>query len=207
MNKFYYDDGMFYVNNYEFSLDSLVELLDMISDLEDTEIVDVDIDPDGYSVTCTFADGEKQTAHCHPEDYDNWSLETGISVCLGKYLTGGSSEYNRIVRHGVKVFNDKLREEVKEIKDRIEEERIRENKRRKRERYLKRRDERRRAAEECSQCDEREFCENRKDKKPEEKKAEEKMAEEKRTEDKFGLLSLINKIIEDIGLEIEIVEV
>ena len=207
MNKFNYDNGMFYINNYEFSLDSLVELLDMISDLEDTEIVDVDIDPDGYSVTCTFADGEKQTAHCHPEDYDNWSLETGISVCLGKYLTGGSNQYNRIVHHGVKVFKDKLNRVAKELEACIEEERIRENKRRKHERYLKRRDERRRAAEECSQCDEREFCENRKDKKPEDKKAEEKMAEEKRTEDKIGLLGLIDKIMEDLGFEIEIVEV
>ena len=36
---------------------------------------------------------------------------------------------------------------------------------------------------------------------------EEKMAEEKRTEDKIGLLGLIDKIMEDLGFEIEIVEV
>ena len=186
------------IDGHKTDVDTLIKLLDMISDLEETKIIDVDVE--GDDVICTFADGEKQIAHCHPEDYDNWSLETGISVCLGKYLTGGSSEYNRIVRHGLKIFKDKIVAEANELREREEKERIRENKRRKHERYLKRRAERQ--AAECSNCDEREFCEDRKDKKPEEKKAE-----EKRTEDKIGLLGLIDKIMEDLGFEIEIVEV
>lgn len=191
-------DTSLIIDGHKTDVDTLIKLLDIISDLEETKIVDVDVD--GDDVICTFADGEKQTAHCHPEDYDNWSLETGISVCLGKYLTGGSSEYNRIVRHGLKIFKDKIVAEANELREREEKERIRENKRRKHERYLKRRAERQ--AAECSNCDEREFCENRKDKEP-----EEKMAEEKRTEDKIGLFGLVNKIIEDLGFEIEIVEV
>lgn len=101
-----------------------------------------DVDVDGYDVTCTFNNGEKQTAHCHLADIKKWSLETGISVCLGKHLAGGSSEYNRIVRKGMKCYKDKIKAHAKMVKDRMEEERILENKKRKRERYLKRRAER-----------------------------------------------------------------
>lgn len=164
-----------YVDGYEIDLDGLTEFLDMISGLEETEVVDVDVN--GTDVTCTFANGEKQTAHCHSEDRDKWSLETGISVCLGKYLTGGSSEYNRIIRHGVKVFKDKVRLKAKEIDDLIEKERIRENKRRKHERYLKRREERRASGHDSHD------------------------------EDNYPVLNLINAIAKDLGIEIEIVKV
>lgn len=112
------------------------ELEKLLSDFA----VIVDVVVDGDDVICTFADGEVQTAHCHPDD--SWSLDTAISVCLGKYLLGGSSEYNRRVRHGAKIFHDKIKAEAKRLQDQAEEQRIRENQKRKRERYLKRRAER-----------------------------------------------------------------
>lgn len=140
-------NDVLFINGYEVSLGGLAWLLDTIDKMSETEIVDVDVCEN--DVVCTFADGEKQTAHCHPEDEERWSLDTGISVCLGKYLAGGSSNYNRIVRHGEKIFKDKIRAEAKEIEDLIEKERIRENKRQKHERYLKRRAERQ-AAEHSS---------------------------------------------------------
>lgn len=188
MSKLDCANGIININGYDISLGGLAELLDMISGLVDTEIVDVIVD--GGDVTCTFADGEKQTAHCHPEDEKRWSLETGISVCLGKYLMGGSSAYNRIVRHGQKIFKDKIKAEAKRIDDLLEKERVRDNKRRKHERYLKRRAERQ--AEECSKCDERESCEDRKDTNREKHRI-------------LNTFDLINDILDNLGIEIELV--
>ena len=165
-----FDNGVLYIGDHRILFSDLIEILDMIKGLEETEIVDVDVN--GDDVICTFANGETQTAHCHPDD--SWSLETGISVCLGKYLTGGSSEYNRIVRHGVKIFKNKMLQEAKAIEDRIEKERIRENKRLKHERYLKRRAKR--------QAMERNESEGM----------------------GIALLNLLNDFIKDLGVEIDL---
>ena len=174
MGNHNFDNGVLHIGDHKILFSDLIEILDMIKGLEETEIVDVDVN--GDDVSCTFANGETQTAHCHPEDYDRWSLETGISVCLGKYLTGGSNEYNRIIRQGVKIFRDKIKEEADRIEAEIEEQRIRENKKRKRERYLKRRAER-----QVTKCGEH---------------------NEKGNE--FTILNLINDLIEDLGIEIEL---
>ena len=173
-----YDNGRLCIDEYDVSLKGVKELLDIVNSMVETEIVDVDIDM--KDVICTFANGEVHRAHCHSEDYENWSLETGISVCLGKYLIGGSNEYNRVVRQGVKIFEKKVKEACKRIENRIEEERIRENKRRKHERYLKRRNERRKA----------------------EAEAHHKQDKDKSTED--TIIDILNKIASDMGLKVEI---
>ena len=172
MSSHDFDNGVLHIGDHKILFSDLIEILDMIKGLEETEIVDVDVD--GDDVICTFANGETQTAHCHPEDYDRWSLETGISVCLGKYLTGGSNEYNRIIRQGVKIFRNKIKEEADRIETEIEEQRIRENKKRKRERYLKRRAKR--------QAMERNESEGM----------------------GITLLDLLNDIIKDLGVEIDL---
>lgn len=186
-------NDVLYIGKYKVPFDALVWLLDTIDKMKETEIVDVDVC--GNDVICTFADGEKQTAHCHPEDEERWSLETGISVCLGKYLMGGSSAYNRIIRHGVNAFNRRVRAEADEIEAIIEKERIRENKRRKRERYLKRRAERQ--AAECAECDAREYFDGRKDTNNGKDSSEEKK--------KISVIDVINAIAKDFGIEIELV--
>lgn len=173
MSNHDFDNGVLYIGDHKILFSDLIEILDMIKGLEETEIVDVDVN--GDDVSCTFSNGETQTAHCHPEDYDRWSLETGISVCLGKYLTGGSNEYNRIIRQGVKIFRDKIKEEADRIEAEIEEQRIRENKKRKRERYLKRRAERQAAK-----------------------------YEKKNEENEFTILKLINDLLNDLGIEMDI---
>ena len=167
-----YDNGRLCIGDYNVSLGGLKDLLDIVASLVETEIVDVDVE--GEDVFCTFADGEVQKAHCHSEDYENWSLETGISVCLGKYLMGGSNEYNRVVRQGVKIFEKKVKEACKRIEKQVEEERVRENKRKKHERYLKRRDERRKAEAEA----------------------------QSKTE--VSIIDILNKIASDMGLNVEI---
>lgn len=184
------ENGVLHIEGYSVPFKSLVELLDMIRDLKDTEIVDVDIS--GEDVICTFADGEVQKAHCHPEDYENWSLETGISICLGKYLTGGSNAYNRLVHQGVKIFNTKIRKKAEEIADRLEAERVRANKRRKHERYLKRRDERRKA-EMCSECEDRHDCEDRKD-----------VPNDRGNVTEESIFKFIKKLADDLGLSVDI---
>ena len=145
------ENGVLHIGGYSVPLKGLLEILDIIHGMVDTEIVDVSVE--GKDVICTFADGEVQTAHCHPEDEDHWTLDTGISVCLGKYLAGGSNAYNRLIHQGMKIYERKRENEIKGILDMLEEERIRENKRRKHERYLKRREERR-ASEEKPQSKE-----------------------------------------------------
>lgn len=173
MSNHDFDNGVLYIGDHKILFSDLIEILDMIKGLEETEIVDVDVN--GDDVSCTFANGETQTAHCHPEDYDRWSLETGISVCLGKYLTGGSNEYNRIIRQGVKIFRDKIKEEADRLEAEMEEQRIRENKKRKRERYLKRRAERQAAK-----------------------------YEKENEENEFTILKLINDLLNDLGIEMDI---
>lgn len=191
MSNHDFDNGVLYIGDHKILFSDLIEILDMIKGLEETEIVDVDVN--GDDVSCTFANGETQTAHCHPEDYDRWSLETGISVCLGKYLTGGSNEYNRIIRQGVKTFRNKIRAEADKLEAEMEEQRIRENKKRKHERYLKRRAER--LAAKCAECNEHEFCEDRKD----------VNIEPSKEEMELSILSLINDLIRDLGIDIGMV--
>lgn len=149
------------------------------------EITDVEIN--GDDITCTFSDGEVYTAHCHPEDLKRWSLETGISVCIGKYFAGGSNEYNRLVRKGVKAYKDKVKAEAKKIEKLIEEERIRENKKKKHERYLKRRDARK--------------TETRK---TEARKTEARKTTEKRKEYFDQVAEFVSDYLKDLGFDFKV---
>lgn len=73
------------------------------------------------AVVVEFADGTKEKATLHPED--NFSVECGISICITKKLMGGSSIYNKIIDHAIKVKNqcDKARgKKAKEVTEREE---------------------------------------------------------------------------------------
>ena len=61
-------------------------------------------------VVVEFADGTKEKATLHPED--NFSVECGVSICITKKLLGGSSIYNKVVDHALKIKKqcDKVRE-------------------------------------------------------------------------------------------------
>ena len=74
------------------------------------------------AVVVEFTDGTKEKATLHPED--NFSVECGISICITKKLMGGSSIYNKIIDHALKVKNqcDKARD--KKIKETAEREEV-----------------------------------------------------------------------------------
>lgn len=101
-------------------------------------IIDVNIIVPDKVVEVTFINGDKQKAVC--QDPDVFSLEQAISICLTKHLLGGSGAYNKVIKNGVKIYQDKLKE-VCRIK--IEEERIA-KKHAKKAAYMKRKAEKRR---------------------------------------------------------------
>ena len=70
-------------------------------------ITDVEIlGEESNVVEVTFQDGKKEKAVCYPGD--TFDLETGISICVGKYLAGGSSTYYSIIKRGFKLYSDKV---------------------------------------------------------------------------------------------------
>lgn len=72
-------------------------------------IVDVNILVPNKVVEVTFMDGDKQKAVC--QEPDVFSLEQAISICLTKHLLGGSGAYNKAVKNGIKVYQDKQKVE------------------------------------------------------------------------------------------------
>lgn len=93
-------------------------------------------------VKITFADGDVQKSVC--SEHDDFSLETGISICLTKHLLkrdgfeNPSAAYNNTIRKAVKIYEKKIAEEkdkeevAKRIKDRKK--KVAEKKRRREER-------------------------------------------------------------------------
>lgn len=86
-------------------------------------IKDVNILVKDKVVEVTFADGTKQKAVC--DEHDKFDLETAISICISKKLFGGSGNYNKAVKAGMKIYNDKLKkiEEDKKLQELIEKKR------------------------------------------------------------------------------------
>ena len=84
-------------------------------------------------VEVTFLDGTKEKSVCREPDV--FSLEQAIGICISKKVMDGSSAYNNAVKHGIKVYENKIREEQM---DEEEQKRI-ERKRAKRKAYKERR--------------------------------------------------------------------
>ena len=63
-------------------------------------------------VQVTFEDGTKEKAICDPDD--TFNLEIGISICIAKYLIGGSGEYHKAIRQGIKLYKQKEEKRIKE---------------------------------------------------------------------------------------------
>ena len=104
------------------------------------EIVNVKILGEEKNVVeVTFEDGRKEKAVCNPADISD--LEVGIGVCIGKYLLGGSSDYNRVIKQGLKIFNQI---EEKRIKEELKATELEERRKRK---YLKNQKRKERKAE------------------------------------------------------------
>lgn len=93
------------------------EIEDMFKEI--VKVIDVSVDD--YNVTCTFADGEKITAFCHPKDRPIYSLDTGIMVCLLKRLSGGTRQLNEALHQALGVYEEKQKK-IEEEKKRLEEE-------------------------------------------------------------------------------------
>lgn len=105
------------------------------------KIKDVNIIVENKVVEVTFSDGDKQKSVCREPDV--FSLETAISICIAKHVLGGSSLYNKAVRNGLKCYENKLKKENAEAK---EKERI-EKRKAKLAAYKKRKAERRKEAQ------------------------------------------------------------
>ena len=111
------------------------------------KVKDVTIKVENKVVEVTFEDNTKEKSVClEPDTFD---LERAISICIAKKAMGGSSAYNNAVKKGLKVYNDKLRQEAA---DKAEKERI-EKKRAKLKAYKQRRREKREAADRQKQID------------------------------------------------------
>lgn len=104
-------------------------------------IKDVNILVENKVVEVAFEDKTKEKAVClEPDTFD---LERAISICLAKKVMGGSSAYNNAVKKGLKVYDNKIKQEAA---DKKEKERI-EKKRAKLKAYKQRRKERKVAEE------------------------------------------------------------
>lgn len=114
------------------------------------EIADVNIIVPDKVVEVTFTDGTIEKSVC--KESDTFSLETAISICISKKIMGGSGAYNNAVKHGMKVYEDKLK---KEATEKAEQERI-EKKRAKRLAYKERRAAKRAAEEAKRKAQEKE---------------------------------------------------
>lgn len=72
-------------------------------------------------VVVSFADGTSEKAVLSTDD--TYSLEYGISICVTKRLLSGkcdghgNSVYNKIVRHGLKVYENAQKKAVKEAEE------------------------------------------------------------------------------------------
>ena len=80
-----------------------------------TKIEDVNIIAENKVVEVTFTDGDKQKSVCREPDV--FSLEMAISICIAKHVLGGSSSYNKAVHNGLKCYENKLKKENDEAKE------------------------------------------------------------------------------------------
>lgn len=80
-----------------------------------------DVSVNDYNVTCTFRDGQKYTAFCHPKDRPIYSLDTGIMVCLLKRFAGGTKPLNEALNQALGVYEEKQKR-IEEEKKRRENE-------------------------------------------------------------------------------------
>lgn len=121
-----------------FTLTQSWPLLYASSDGISRRIVDVNIIVPNKVVEVAFMDGDKQKAVC--QEPDVFSLEQAISICLTKHLLGGSGKYNKAIKDGIKIYQDKIK-----CEKHMAEERVRIAKRREKQKaYMQRRAERRR---------------------------------------------------------------
>lgn len=104
-------------------------------------IVDVNIIVPNKVVEVKFLDGDKQKVVC--QEPDTFSLEQAISICITKHLLGGTSAYNKAIKNGIKVYEDKqkMKCDAKAEEDRVAKRRA------KRAAYMKRRTEKRRESQ------------------------------------------------------------
>lgn len=99
-------------------------------------IADVKVLAPNKVVEVTFGDGRKEKAVCAEGDVFN--METAISICITKYIMGGSGAYNTAVKQGMKIYTDKMVQEQKEKEEKECIEKKRAKKQAKRDAYFER---------------------------------------------------------------------
>lgn len=119
-------------------------------DMENVRIKDINVIVPNKVVEVTFKDNTKEKAVCQSPDV--FSLESAIAICISKKIMGGSGNYNNAIKKGMKLYNEKIKKEEAEKDER----RRIEKRREKRLAYKKRRDERKKLAEQARLETERE---------------------------------------------------
>lgn len=105
--------------------------------IDGSEVVtDVKVIYPNKVVEVTFGDGTKEKAVCHDED--TFSLEQAISICICKKLIGGTKNYNKAIKGGLKLYEKGLELKKKEEEKQQLIERKREKRRLKKERRAER---------------------------------------------------------------------
>lgn len=99
------------------------------------KIVDVNMIVPDKVVEITFLDGTKVKSVC--KEPDVFSLEQAISICIAKKIMGGSGKYNKAVKFGIKVYEDKLKREASENAERERIEKRREKRKANKERRIR----------------------------------------------------------------------
>ena len=106
-------DSMNEKENINMTLDNSFprgQWIPLVFELKFLKVVDVNIIVPGKVVEVTFADGTKEKSVCSEPDI--FSLESAISICISKKIIGGSSSYNNAVKHGMKVYENKLKKKL-----------------------------------------------------------------------------------------------
>lgn len=116
----YTPDNMKENNKVDRSVNEIEKVCEKFKSKYANEIVDVNIIVPDKVVEVTFLDGIKEKAVCR--EPDTFSLEQAIGICISKKVMGGSSAYNNAIKRGIKIYENKIREEQmdKEEKERIE---------------------------------------------------------------------------------------
>lgn len=71
---------------------------DIYNSIENIRVVKDKNTQKPIGIIMKFVDGNTTKAICMPEDRDKFNYETGIDICLLKWLMGGSSMYNNTIK-------------------------------------------------------------------------------------------------------------
>lgn len=119
------------------------DIIEILPDIKDVKEIH---NEHGHLIVVYFADNTSEKAVLHPED--SFNFEQGVSICITKKLLSdltygnGSSIYNKLIKHCLKVYKNNRQNEEMLNKMRIEAERREAKERERQEKKAERRKQR-----------------------------------------------------------------